>query len=106
MPKNFNLIASWDDQNETNKKLILKNKLRFSKVVYSVAEAKKLNLPIDYDDTLACCSNQSFALLIHGGQPAGSEASKAVSANKKAGDYEKIKTLHKINKPEREKLMK
>jgi hypothetical protein len=106
MPKNFNLIASWDDQNETNKELILKNKLRYSKVVYSVEEAKKLNLPIDYDDTLACCSNKSFALLLHGGQPAGSEASKAVSANKKAGDYEKIKTLHKINKPQRDKLMK
>jgi hypothetical protein len=105
MPSNFNLVASWDDENETNKALILKNKLRYSKVVYSVEEAKQLKLPIDYDDTLACCSNKNFALLLHGGQPAGSEASKAVSANKKAGDYEKVKTLHKINKPARTKLM-
>ena len=106
MPKNFNLHASWDDQNETNKKLILKNNLRFSKVVYSIEQAKELKLPIDFDDSLACCTKQNFALLLHGGQPAGSEASKAVLANKKAGSYEKIKKLHKANKDSRLDLMK
>ena len=106
MPDNFNLIASFDDSSDSNKELILKNGLRYSKVVYSVDEAKRLKLKIDYDDTLACCSKENFALLLHGGQPAGSEASKAVQINKKAGDYDKIKKLHKINKPYRDKLMK
>jgi hypothetical protein len=37
---------------------------------------------------------------------AGSDASKAVSANKKAGAYDKIKNLHKANKSSRLDLMK
>lgn len=106
MPKNLNLIASFDDQNDTNKELILKNNLRFSKVVYSIEQAKELKLPIDFDDSLACCTKQNFALLLHGGQMAGSDASKAVSANKKVGAYDKIKKLHKANKSSRLDLMK
>lgn len=41
--------------------------------------------PIDHDDSLAYTAEnrQSFALLVHGAQPAGSEASKAISRMKK-----------------------
>ena len=77
LPKNFRLIASMDDD---NKETILANKLRYSKVVYSVEQAKEERLPIDYDDSIACCKDTSFALLIHGGQPKGSDAGKAVSS--------------------------
>lgn len=103
VPSNMNLTASMDKDNE---ELILKNKLRFAKVVYSIEEAKQLRLPIDYDDSLACCSDVNFALLLHGGQPAGSEASKAVMANKKAGAYQKIKDLQKANKGNRQNLLR
>jgi len=48
-------------------------------VVYSEAEAKKLGLKIDNDDSLASDPNHpSFALFIHGPQASGSEASKAL----------------------------
>jgi hypothetical protein len=102
VPKNMNLIASMDEDNEET---ILNNKLRFSKVVYSIDDAKRLKLPIDYDDSLACCSDTNFALLLHGGQPAGTEASKAYMANKKAGNYDKLKALHKANKGKRLNLL-
>lgn len=103
MPKNFRLIAS---MNEDNQDTIMANKLRYSKVVYSVEEAKNLKLPIDYDDSIACCSDANFALLIHGGQPKGSEAGKAVSSNRKSGTYDKLKQLHKSNKGSRQNLMR
>jgi hypothetical protein len=103
MPKNFRLIASMTDD---NKETILQNNLRFSKVVYSVEEAKQLRLPIDYDDSIACCQDINFALLLHGGQPKGSEASKAVSTLKKSGTYDKLKQLHKTNKSSRQDLMR
>lgn len=103
MSKNFRLIASMSDDNEDT---IIQNGLRYSKVVNSVEEAKSLKLPIDYDDSIACCSDSNFALLIHGQQHAGSTASKAVSQNKKAGYYDKLKQLHKANKGNRQDLMR
>jgi hypothetical protein len=103
VPKNMNLIASMDKNNEET---ILQNNLRYSTVVYSIEDAKKLRLPIDYDDSLACCSDTNFALLLHGGQPAGTDASKAYMANKKAGNYDKLKDLHKANKGNRQDLLK
>ena len=98
IPRNMKLIASLDKNNED---LIMSNNLRYARVVYSVEEAKELRLPIDYDDTIACCSDESFALLIHGQQPAGSEASKALSKNKKEGIYAKLKDIHKSTKGKR-----
>jgi hypothetical protein len=103
VPSNMNLIASMNDD---NKEMILKNNLRYSTVVYSVEEAKEKRLPIDYDDSIACCSDSNFALLIHGGQPKGSKAGKAVSDNRKSGVYDKLKTLHKTNKPNRQDLLR
>ena len=91
---------------DDNKETILANNLRFSKVVYSVEEAKALKLPIDYDDSIACCKDINFALLIHGGQPKGSEAGKAVSTLRKDKTYDKLKQLHKANKGARQDLMR
>lgn len=102
IPKNMRLIASMDKNNE---ELIHKHGLRYAKVVYSVEEAKELRLKIDYDDSIAAFSDESFALLIHGQQPAGSDASKAVSKNRKDGIDKKLKQLHKANKGNRQKQM-
>ena len=60
--------------------------LRSAKVVFSEAEAEKLGLEIDHDDSHAArpsMRDQDFALLIHGTQPAGSAASKALQVIKK-----------------------
>lgn len=94
VPSNFKLIASMD---KNNAKTIMDNNLRYSVVVYTPEKAKELGLKIDVDDTLAWGSDENFALLLHGGQPAGSEAAKALKQNKKAGHYEKIKDLKKRN---------
>jgi hypothetical protein len=49
-------------------------------VVYSEQEAQERDLEIDHDDTHAAFGKDNFALLIHGTQPKGSVASKALSA--------------------------
>lgn len=82
IPANLILTASFGGRYDS---LITQHDLRYAKVVYSVAEAKKLGLSIDHDDTHAMKNTGSFALLIHGLQPKGSEASKALSKLKKAG---------------------
>jgi len=102
VPRNMKLIASVDKNNE---EFIMKNKLRYAKVVYSVEEARELGLKIDYDDTVAAFGDESFALLIHGQQPAGSDASKAIQNIKKSGTDKKIKALHKANKPNRQRQL-
>lgn len=81
IPSNFRLTASYGGRHDD---LIETHKLRSAKVVYSVAEAN--GLPIDHDDSHAYASgNQSFALLLHGIQPKGSGASKALSVLRKEG---------------------
>jgi len=94
VPSNFKLIASMD---KNNAKTILDNNLRYSVVVYTPEKAKELGLKIDVDDTLAWASDENFALLLHGGQPSGSEAAEAIKQNKKAGHYDRIKDLKKKN---------
>ena len=82
---NFVLTASrggWRDD------LIEKHGLREAIVVFSEEEADRLNLEIDHDDSHAAdpnWRNLDFALLIHGSQPAGSKASKALQQLKKKG---------------------
>jgi hypothetical protein len=83
IPDNFRLTASrggrWDH-------LIEPNNLRTAEVVFTEAEANIRGLEIDHDDSHAYGDDpKSFALLIHGVQRKGSEASKAVSALRKAG---------------------
>jgi len=51
-------------------------------VVYSEAEAQRLQLSIDNDDSHAAIGGEKFALLIHGTQPKGSEAQRALVALK------------------------
>lgn len=82
-PENLVLTASaggrYDDE-------ISARNLRFSRVVFSVAEAQELGLEIDDDDSHAArpdLRDQSFGLLIHGTQPAGSAAGKAMQALKR-----------------------
>jgi hypothetical protein len=89
IPDNFILTASEGGRRDD---LIAKHNLRFVKVVYSEQQAADLRLPIDHDDSHASrpdLRNESFALLIHGAQPAGSDAGKAVRALKGKGSYSK-----------------
>jgi hypothetical protein len=67
--------------------LIEAHSLRSASVVFSEAEAGALRLEIDHDDSHAMRHGPDFALLIHGPQPAGSEASKAISDLRKQGEY-------------------
>jgi len=86
---NFVLTASRGGRHDH---LIKQEFLRESVVVFSEAEAAEKGLEIDHDDSHAAVPSwrcNDFALLIHGVQPAGSEAGKAVSALKGKGSYGK-----------------
>lgn len=80
-PANFILTASMGGRFDS---LIPQHDLRYAKVVYSESEANKLGLPIDHDDSHAYKDGPSFALLLHGVQPKGTEAAKALVKLKKA----------------------
>lgn len=74
IPRNFRFTASKGGTCDT---LIAKHKLRSAEVVFSVKEAAKKGLEIDHDDSHAITGEKSFALLIHGTQPAGTPAGEA-----------------------------
>lgn len=82
MPHNFKLVASlggkWDH-------LVTLHGLKCAKVVYTVAEAHRLGLEIDHDDSHAYGNSGNFALLLHGTQPKGTTAAEAWKALKRAG---------------------
>jgi hypothetical protein len=59
--------------------------IKSAKVVFSEDEALALSLEVDHDDSHAIEGNESFALLIHGVQPSGSDASSAIKALKANG---------------------
>jgi hypothetical protein len=59
---------------------------RIAYVVYTEEEAAARGLEIDHDDS-HCLGSKPFALLVHGSQRAGSEASKALSQRKKEGGF-------------------
>ena len=83
VPYNLVLTASYGGRNDH---LIQEHNLRSAKVVFSRQEAADLGLEIDNDDSHACDptkANQDFALLIHGVQPKGSEAAKALNILKR-----------------------
>jgi hypothetical protein len=64
--------------------MIDEHNLRYSRVILHPEQADGLD--IDHDDSHAArpdLAGQSFALLIHGPQPAGSDASKAIQTLKK-----------------------
>ena len=84
---NFVLTASRGGRDDH---LIEQENLRESVVVFSEDEAAEKGLAIDHDDSHAAVprwENNDFALLIHGVQPKGSEAGKAVVALKGKGSY-------------------
>ena len=88
---NFVLTASYGGRDDH---MIDEFNLRSAKVVFSEAEAEELGLAIDHDDSHAAkptLRDDSFALLIHGTQPAGSEASIALKELKGKGSYSRKK---------------
>lgn len=90
IPANFSLTASKGGKNDN---LIENYNLKFAEVVFTEEEAEQKGFKIDHDDSLAIYSKTSFALLLHGSQPAGSVASKALSTLRKEnkGGYSKKK---------------
>jgi hypothetical protein len=89
IPENLVLTASRGGADDA---MIRRHKLRSAKVVFSKQEAEKYGLEIDDDDSTASDPtkrDQSFALLIHGTQPAGTKASKALQKLKRDGIMEK-----------------
>ena len=85
--ENFVLTASYGGRYDY---MIDQFHLRSAKVVFSEAEANKLGLEIDHDDSHAAnpaWRKTDFALLIHGTQPPGSEAATALKELKGKGSY-------------------
>lgn len=80
--ENFLLTASVGGRYDS---LIPQLGLRTASVVFSELEAG--SLPIDHDDSHAATTGGSFALLLHGTQPAKSEASIALRKLKGKGSY-------------------
>lgn len=84
---NLVLTASYGGRDDS---LIDEHGLRSVRVVYTEKEASDQGLPIDHDDSHAADPTQrdtSFALLIHGVQPKGSDAAKAKQALQGKGSY-------------------
>ena len=82
LPSNFVFTCSTGGKYDS---LIPSTMVKSVKVFFSQDEADALGLEIDHTDDLAISGADDFALLIHGSQPAGSKASKALSANRKKG---------------------
>jgi hypothetical protein len=84
IPRNFVLTASTGGQQDH---LIGAHGLRYAQVVFSEAESEQLGLPIDHDDSHAMQPGGNFALLLHGTQPADTEAARAMTVLKSKGWY-------------------
>ena len=87
VPDNLVLTASYGGRDDW---MIDRGGFRFAKVVFSEAEAEELDLIIDHDDSHAAnptWRDESFALLIHGTQPKGSDAATALKELKGKGSY-------------------
>jgi hypothetical protein len=76
LPENFRVTMS---RGGTHDHLIPELPFPEAVVVYYEQEAEALGLEIDTNDYHAYIGKESYALLIHGQQPKGSEAAKAVS---------------------------
>jgi hypothetical protein len=84
LPDNLRLTASWGGRYD----FLLADGLflRTARVVNTQEEAYALGLPVDTTDALAYSPiPQHFAHLVHGTQPKGSEAGRAIAARRKAG---------------------
>jgi hypothetical protein len=82
LPSNFVFTCSRGGKYDN---LIPSTNVKSAKVFFNQAEIDALGLDTDHTDELAIFGTGDFALLIHGSQPAGSTASKALTANKKKG---------------------
>jgi hypothetical protein len=82
VPSNLVLTASRGGKND---ELINNHNFKCAEVVFSEEEAIEKGLEIDHDDSHAAYGDESFALLIHGTQPKGSKASKALQKLRKKG---------------------
>jgi len=82
LPPNLRLSASHGGRYDH---LIPKYNGPNSIVVFSEKEARKKHRKIDHDDSHLILSNKPFALLVHGIQPKGTAASKAVFALRRKG---------------------
>ena len=82
IPENFILNGSRGGRMDN---LLDRYELKTAKVVYSLEEADTLGLEIDHDESHAIRNTGSFALLIHGTQPKGSDANKARQSLKAQG---------------------
>ena len=75
IPSNLSLTASYGGRADN---LIEKHNLKYAIVVDHPDEAKRLGLEIDHDDSHAIYGTESFALLLHGVQKAGTKSSDAL----------------------------
>jgi hypothetical protein len=82
IPSNFVLTASRGGRMDN---LIDEKSLKVAEVVFSLEEAEEKSLPVDHDEYQAINNAGNFALLIHGTQPKGSEAGKAMQLLKAQG---------------------
>jgi hypothetical protein len=88
VPENLVLTASFGGRYDA---LIEELELKSATVVFSTEQARALGLEIDHDDKHAYEGSDNFALLLHGQQKAGTEASKALKALNGLGSYPKAK---------------
>ncbi len=84
IPANFVLTASLGGRHDA---LISEHGLRSALVVFTEADATARGLAIDHDDSHAMTNGPSFALLLHGVQPKGTDAARALYALRSKGDY-------------------
>ena len=87
VPDNLVMTASYGGRDDH---LIATEGLRSAVVVSSEEQAERLGAEIDHDDSHAArptLRDQSFALLLHGTQPKGTEAATALKALKGKGSY-------------------
>lgn len=83
IPYNLVLTASYGGRKDS---MIAEYNLRSVKVVESTYQARKKGLPVDTNDSHAVrpsIRGQSFALVIHGVQPAGTKWAKIIDKKKK-----------------------
>ena len=84
IPPNFELNASIGGKHDH---LIPKYNLKTAKAVFTKQQAIDKELEIDHDDSHAYTRGPSFAQLLHGTQPAKSEASKALTLLKLSSSW-------------------
>lgn len=82
LPSNFRITVSEGGRFDN----LIQETMKRAIVVFSEKEAKERGLKLDHDDSRAYSkSKKDFGLLIHGVQPKGTEAAKAIQGLKRQG---------------------